>query len=1025
MRILLFCFFAILSQVVFCQAINQYEKLSGDDYWKDRKPNAAYWQQDVHYQIKVQIDDDEESISGSQKLKYFNNSPDTLSRIYFHLYQNAFTPNSYAHKLRQSGKLKTTFGEYETKGVGTEIYSLLVNGAAQSFYIDNTILIVDLEEPLLPGVSLEFDINFKTFWDRDDGGNMRRRMKSFEHDDVTHFDGVHWYPRICVYDSKFGWTTDQHLGKEFYGDFGLFEVELTFPSQYVVEATGELQNEEEVYPESLRDSLDLKYYANSKVAIKRNVTQAGGKKTWKFKAVNVHDFAFTADPSYRIGEVDWNGVKCVALAQEQHAHRWQPTAKFAAKVVETYSKEIGMYGYPKIVVADARDGMEYPMITLNSGNWPRHQYVIAHEVGHNWFFGMIGTNETYRASLDEGFTQYLTALSLKKIGNQDFDGNSIDKGVVFSRYLSHAANENTAVLSTHSDHFNSADRHGGGYGQVYFKTATMLYNLEYVLGKELFKHCMQKYFEKWKYAHPYYEDFKTSIMHSSGTDLNWFFDQWINTTKKIDYKVKKVISNKGAGSTVTLERKTTMQMPLDLEIQYEDNSKEKFHVPNTYFVKETDAMVLEKWTGWDEWNTTYSFETNSQKKIKNVVIDPSKRLADVYRLDNSKKTPINFQYSTYRKPFLDYEKYQMRWNPNIWYNSIDGIKIGFDVFGNYFGSKHKIDATVWYNSEIGADQNKESTSLLSYVAEYENRVGYLTDLSIESRLLDGLMFQKVGISKDYKKSNLNVYAKSLYRNTTRDLDYLIFPQFWRADKWNNSLNLEWIKRFRVEMGNSTLKVSTRSSYLLSDYNFAWLRAEINRNLAINKFDLRLRGFAQYGTGDFAPESQLMLSGANMEDMMDNPWVRSVGFVPNSLSIFSNTFNNFHHGGGLNLRGFSGYEAVSETDGDIYYIYTANSGASINAEFDFAKAIGFSNLGRRVRNNIYVFTDAGLLQNSVGGSSLRADAGVGYLMTYNFLKFNHIKPIRIRIDFPFFVNRIPQHESQYVDFRYIIGLNKAF
>ena len=126
-------------------------------------------------------------------------------------------------------------------------------------------------------------------------------------------------------------------------------------------------------------------------------------------ANNVHDFAFTTDPTYRISEVEWNGIKCIALAQEQNAHAWQPTAKFVANVVKTYSQDFGMYAYPKMVAADARDGMEYPMLTLDGGNWPGHQYVIAHEVGHNWFFGMVGNNETYRACLDEGFTQFLTA----------------------------------------------------------------------------------------------------------------------------------------------------------------------------------------------------------------------------------------------------------------------------------------------------------------------------------------------------------------------------------------------------------------------------------------------------------------------------------------------------------------------------------------------------------------------------------------------------------------------------------------
>ena len=1006
---------------------NQYKNEAGRYYWGNKKPNAAYWQQDVHYQIKAKINDIEESIAGNEVLRYFNNSPDTLYKVYFHLYQNAFTPESYAHQLRKSGKISTTFGEHELNGLGTVINSIKVGGKSILFSVDNTILIIELKRPIPPKGSEVFVVDFKTYWDKGDKGNMRRRMKTFAHDGVTHFDGVHWYPRICVYDRKFGWTTDQHLGKEFYGDFGLFEVELTFPNQYILEATGELQNENEVLPRDLRESIDLKHYAGSKVPLKRNpIPTNGTTKTWKYKAVNVHDFAFTADPSYRIGEASWKGIKCIALAQEQNAHRWQPTAKFASEVIRTYSEEIGMYGYPKIVVADARDGMEYPMITLNSGNWPRHQYVIAHEVGHNWFFGMIGNNETYRASLDEGFTQYLTALSLKKISKQDEYGNRIDKSVVFNSYLYHAAEDNNAILATHSDHFNSAERHGGGYGQVYFKTATMLYNLEYVLGDELFKKCIQEYFEKWKFAHPYWEDFKTSIIRSSGSDLNWFFDQWINTNKKIDYKVKSVKSSKDGEQIITLRRKGESQMPVDLEVTFDDGSTENHYIPNTYFEKSTMSIKQAKWTGWDQLNKNYSFPISNTKKIENVTIDPTQRLADIYQLDNSLKTPIDFRYSSYRRTPEDFRKYNLRWHPNIWYNSLDGIKAGMDVSGNYIGKKHLVDATLWYNTEIASDINLQSTSPISYKAIYKNRIAHLLDLELESRFLDGLNYNRLALTKRVNKNKYSVSAKSLYRKSPRDLDYLIYSQFWNTDRWNNSLNLNWNRTIKFFNGSGRIDVNTRSAFILSDYNYSMINAEFKRDLSWKKLAIRLRGFAQYGTGDFAPEAKLLLSGSNVEDMMDNPWTRSVGFVPSNLTEYGNQFNSFHNGGGLNLRGFTGYEALNESVEDgVYYIFTGNSGIAVNGEIDFAKKVGINRIGRRITSRTYLFADAGILQGDSGGSSLRADAGLGATFTVKPLRMNYIKPFTIRVDFPFFVNRIPNNQSNYLDLRYVIGFSRAF
>ena len=136
------------------------------------------------------------------------------------------------------------------------------------------------------------------------------------------------------------------------------------------------------------------------------------RKVWRYHAENVHDFAFTADPTYRIGEAEWNGIKCIAMAEEPHASKWQNAAEYCAKTIEAHSTWFGMYAYPKMVVADARDGMEYPMLTLDGGSDPGYRGLFVHEIGHNWFYGMVGTNETYRAMLDEGFTQFLTGWGL-------------------------------------------------------------------------------------------------------------------------------------------------------------------------------------------------------------------------------------------------------------------------------------------------------------------------------------------------------------------------------------------------------------------------------------------------------------------------------------------------------------------------------------------------------------------------------------------------------------------------------------
>ncbi len=193
---------------------------------------------------------------------------------------------------------------------------------------------------------------------------------------------------------------------------------ITIANHYILDGTGVLVNEPEVLPADLRKQLDISNFAKKPIGSPASeiIKPDGTTKTWKYHAENVHDFAFTADPTYRIGEVRTkDGVRCIALAQERNAAGWQDAAAFTAKVIETYSRDFGQYAYPKMIVADAQDGMEYPMLTLDGGLYPGYHFVIAHEVGHNWFFGMVGNNETYRAALDEGFTQYLTAWSLNRI----------------------------------------------------------------------------------------------------------------------------------------------------------------------------------------------------------------------------------------------------------------------------------------------------------------------------------------------------------------------------------------------------------------------------------------------------------------------------------------------------------------------------------------------------------------------------------------------------------------------------------
>ena len=1060
---------------------NSYQSVDNPYYWANKKPNRDYWQQDVSYKIHATIDELTDIITGKEELIYWNNSPDTLKVVYFHLYQNAFTPDSYLDNLHHANDVNTTFGKYEAIGLGTVIEKINVSGKPVKTTLDNTILIVHLNEPILPYTGVQFDIDFYTYYDN---GSIRRRMKYFNSYGKKQFNGCHWYPRIAVYDQKFGWNTDQHLGREFYGDFGTFDVTLNFANDYIVAATGELLNRAEVLPADLMAKLDIKNFKDKPYGQKPSVIipyVEGVRKEWHFYGENLHDFAFTANPHFRIGEAEYlpvgpegKVIKTYSYAAEPHASGWQTAADYAAKVIRVYSEDIGMYGYHQMIVADAKDGMEYPMITLDNGRDPSYKGLLAHEIGHNWFYGMMNSNETYRAFMDEGFTQFLTSWSQEKI-----DGKYIEKSLWKSKYINKfredrevredeiyygyirdATLEKDQPLNTHSDGFHGALGQGGGYGHVYYKGGAMLYSLEYVLGEELFLASMQYYFKKWSFCHPYPEDFRQSIIEYTKVDLNWFFDQWLETTKTADYAFVSVKKNKIRDNTfdIKLKRIGRMQMPIDFQVKDSEGRTFDYHIPNQYFKKETEATVLNKWTGWDKLNPTYTATLtfpaayeDKPVKIKDVVIDPSYRLADANILNNSKKSKAIWQFDSHIWNYPDWKAYRINYRPDIWWNAYDGIKLGWHLDGNYLNRKHKFSLTAWYNTRllqgnlpseaIVSDKNKYYTNdRINYNFWYSTALDkYLpnTDLSIKSRFLDGLRLNEFKIQKGLgDKLSINFSLKDMKRYESNDANYLIYPDEWQIGTNNLSLNAGLNYDFTKRNGNyrGSLDINTRVS-ASKDVNYQFIEATYIEDVIIKRLDWSTRFYGRIGSKNTPSESALYAAGANGEQMVENKYVRASGFVPNDwIGSYGASTNHFHYGGGMNLRGFSGYYLVEEdATGLATTAYKGNSGFSVNTELAFDRLIKLKKLHKlksRFDIDTYIFADVGAINyiNSIGNSEwgkFRADAGVGASFTIKrWWKFSNVNPLTIRFDVPFVVSHAPVGEKN-IAFRWVLGINRAF
>ncbi len=1042
---------------------NNYQSSTNQYYWKNRKPDAAYWQQDVHYKITATIDDKTDIIDGSEELTYTNNSPDDLSFVYFHLYNNAQVKGSYLSDLNKNNGSKLKYGKFQEQGLGTAVSKIMLNGTELKTELDNTILKVYLPVPLKSNQSITFQISFKTYFDN---GSIRNRMKLFNSWGFKHYDVVHWYPRISVYDRKFGWDTYQHMDHEFYGDFGTYDVAFTFPNNYILDGTGTLLNIDEVLPAALRAKLDIKNFKNKPWNESPSiVVQADGStKTWKFHAENVHDFALTADPTYRIGEVEWNGVKCISLAQEPHAGHWQNAAEYAAKVIKVNSESFGMYAYPKMIVADAQDGMEYPMLTLDGGFDPDYRDLFAHEISHNWFFGMVGNNETYRAALDEGFTQFLTNWTYEKIEGKErvkylpkskyvqrfMEPDFVRNSEIYNGYMGDAARGVETFMCVHSDMYNGALGHGGGYKQVYMKTATMLYNLQYTLGDSLFKAAMGNYFNQWKFAHPYIEDFRNSTIQYTHVDLNWFFDEWMETSKTIDYAVKSVKQGGGKDEYLITFKRNGMQMPIDFTVIGKNDSIYNYHIPNTWFVKQTKATVLPRWIGWDKVKPEYTASVIIPSGVLDVIIDSSTRLADVNMLNNNKKFPIKYRFDSKIYNPSDWSRYELFARPDVWYNGYDGLKTGLNLNGNYMNYKHVFDATLWFNTGIGQsylDSNiKKSAKDL-----YDNvsfRINYRTSTDkfmkgssfyFSAKALDGLNAYTVGFDrKDISgKNKIYMYFKSMYRKGLNDLTYLLLPKEWQPNMLNNTINIGIEHAYNYRSGTGNINFGMRSSAIMSDYDFQTINLNVINHTRLWRLLLNTRLVGQYGTGkNWADESSLFLAGANPEEMMENKFTRSQGFFDPSWASIGAKTNYFQHGGGLNLRGYAGYVAPQlQSDGTLALTYKGQTGAAINAELDFDGIVKIKKqnwLTRTFKLSTYLFGDAGIINYSKTSdvvlkmSDVRVDAGLGCALTIKkFGVLQTVDPLTIRFDMPFFLNKIPATDKNYFQYRFVIGISRAF
>ena len=584
--------------------------------------NTGYWQQHVDYTMDVNMDVETYQYTGNQKLVYTNNSPDQLDRVFYHLYYNAFQPGSEMDirlqnikdpdkRMMEDGKSRIASLSESEMGY-LHATSLTQDGQPVTFTEEGTILVVNLAQPIPPGGKTTFDMTFEgqvPLQIRRSGRNSRENVA---------LSMSQWYPKLSEYDFE-GWHPNPYIAREFHGVWGDFDVKITLDKDYTVGGSGYLQNPQEI--------------GHGYEAPGTKVKTKGKTLTWHFKAPNVHDFMWAADPEYIHDTYEMEDGPTLHFFYKDNPEfneNWKKLQPKTAAAMKFFSDNVGKYPYEQYSVVQGGDGgMEYAMSTLITGEREFGSLVgvMVHEMAHSWFQHVLATNESEHEWMDEGFTSFISSLCMNQIMEQNkenpFEGS----------YRGYYALVNSGLempQATHADRYTTNFAYGVS---AYSKGSIFLSQLGYVIGQDKLMETIQKYFEDFKFKHPVPNDIKRTAEKVSGMELNWYLKDWTQTTNTIDYGIKSVEAD-GENTKVTMERIGEMPMPLDILIVGKDGTQQTYYVPLRMMFGEKDnpypnlkRTVLEDWP-WAY--PTYEFTLDMPlENVQAIMIDPSQLMADV------------------------------------------------------------------------------------------------------------------------------------------------------------------------------------------------------------------------------------------------------------------------------------------------------------------------------------------------------------------------------------------------------------
>lgn len=616
------------------------------------------WQQRVKYTMNIDMNVATNQYKGKQKLDYWNNSPDTLDRVFFHLYWNAFQPNSMMdvrsrrqgtivfRKDRQGNNVADWDPRVEDRilnlkpdEIGYErVNSVKMDGRTQKTKEHETILEVVLDKPILPKSKVTFDME----WDAQVPLQVRRSGRD-NPDTKVRYTMTQWYPKMAEYDYE-GWHPTPYVGREFYGVWGDYDVTINIDKKYILGGSGFITNPNEVG------------YGYEDKGVKMTQPK-GATLTWKFSAPNVHDFAWAADPEYihLVRQVP-GGPAIHVLYNKVHndaqeTAEWNRVADAAVTVFPYIRKTFGDYPYKQYSFIHGGDGgMEYPNCTMIVGPGLG---TVFHEWLHTWYQGMMGTNESEYPWMDEGFTEWATdrveeyyreQTSRKALADNPAELRKADSLAllppathqnIYASYFALARSGREEPMTTHADHYNT----NYAYSQAaYSKGGVFMEQLGYIIGADVRDRVLHEYYRQWRFRHPNVNDFIRVAEKVSGIKLDWYREYWVNTTKTIDYGIDSLWESNGATS-IRLRDIGLMPMPVDVKLTFKDGSSEWHYIPMSLMFGEKGAEEGQaNRKVYPEWRWTHpTYEITSSRKLTDIVsveIDPTLRMADIDRKNN-------------------------------------------------------------------------------------------------------------------------------------------------------------------------------------------------------------------------------------------------------------------------------------------------------------------------------------------------------------------------------------------------------